>query len=611
MLDRKIMESALQEVQELRRDIHEARKEADPVHPRYRSLLNLRHYRILRSQNRTRLQEKLFSMSLSSLGRSYAHVAASLDTLYDQMISSLGGEMLSAEAMAGFHHVTIPEAIELASHNAMALFGGKPSARLSRQKTSVMVTLPSYAADNDGALIRGLAQAGVRVFRINSAHDSAEVWQAMADVIADINESRAEEKKLKIFIDLAGPKIRTGKIKRANLPVVAGSNKSEKEVVIYPEKGTTSPQKTDAITQKKIPATLCVEKKFFKNLKMGKVIKVRDANGKKADIRLTELTKKSARGIIDKKVFLDKDSTLRQKDEKSPLLNIERQIEQIRLFVDDYLVITEEKILGRAAVVDADGKLVKPAMISCSLKGMSTFVSIGDKVFIDDGKIGLEVLEKTKQAIICRVTNARINGTLLKEEKGINFPDSELKIPALTKNDRQNILSVIDFADSFSLSFCQKREDVRELRELLREYRRDDAGIVAKIETKNAVSNMPEILEELLACNNSGVMIARGDLAIEVGFIDMAFVQEELLDICSAAHMPVIWATQVLESQMKTNLPSRAEISDAALSGRAECVMLNKGAFAIDTIDILRRILHEMHLHFKKNQKLISKAALW
>ena len=302
---------------------------------------------------------------------------------------------------------------------------------------------------------------------------------------------------------------------------------------------------------------------------------------------------------------------LRQKDENSFLLNIERQTEQIRLFVNDYLIITEEKTLGRSAITDSDGKVLKSAVISCNLKGMASFVAIGDKVFIDDGKIGLEVLEKTKQAIICRVTHAKVNGTLIKEEKGINFPDSELKIAALMKTDRQTVLSVIDFADSFSLSFCQRGEDVKELRELLREYRRDDAGIVAKIETKNAVSNMPEILEELLVCKNRGVMIAWGDLAIEVGFINMSFIQEELLDICSAAHMPVIWATQVLESQMKTNLPSRAEISDSALSGRAECVMLNKGPFAIDTIDILRQILHEMHLLFKKNQKLLSKATLW
>ncbi len=181
----------------------------------------------------------------------------------------------------------------------------------------------------------------------------------------------------------------------------------------------------------------------------------------------------------------------------------------------------------------------------------------------------------------------------------------------MTQNDRQNLLSVINFADNLSISFCQSAADIREMRELLTDNNRSDVGIIAKIETKRAIKNMPQILEALLGSENSGVMIARGDLAIEVGFTHMAVIQEELLDICSAAHIPVIWATQVLESQMKNNLPSRAEISDAAISGRAECVMLNKGPFAIDTIDILKHILHDMHLLFKKNRKLLGKNKLW
>jgi len=102
-----------------------------------------------------------------------------------------------------------------------------------------------------------------------------------------------------------------------------------------------------------------------------------------------------------------------------------------------------------------------------------------------------------------------------------------------------------------------------------------------------------------------------GDLAIEVGFRHLAIIQEKLLDICDAAHMPVIWATQVLESQMKTNLPSRAEVTDAAMAGRAECVMLNKGPFAINTIASLISILHDMHQMFKKNRQLLSKETLW
>ncbi|MEA3372709.1 MAG: pyruvate kinase [Campylobacterota bacterium] len=611
MLDERLMALALEEIQRLRTELFAARKKVDASHPRYQSLLNLKQYMILRSEDRTELQEKLFLMSLSSLGRSYAHVAASIDTLYDQLSGSLRREAITSEEMAGFHHVSIQEAIELASRNSTTLFGGRASARLSKQKTAVMVTLPSYAADHDGRLIRGLAKAGVRIFRINTAHDSIDTWQAMAEVIAAINATRDADSQVKIFVDLAGPKIRTGRILRLDLPVVIGSNKREKEVVIYPKNAMTASEGVDAITQKKVPAQICVEKRFFKKIKADGPVKVVDAIGKKALITITELTGAYAKGVIDKKVYLNRDSTLRRKHHQGTVLNCERQVDPIRLFKDDRLVITERNTPGHSAVTDMQGNVTEPALIGCSFKGVASFVNVGDKVFIDDGKIGVVVLEKRDHEIICRVTNAKVGGTLLKEEKGINFPDSHIDTSALTGTDRQNLLSVIDFADHVSISFCQRAEDVKALQELLEENGRSDIGIIAKIETKRAVANMPQILEQLLLCEKSGVMIARGDLAIEVGFKHMAYVQEKLLDICDAAHMPVIWATQVLESQMKSNLPSRAEVTDAAMSSRAECVMLNKGSFAIDTIDVLKHILHDMHLIFKKNRQLLSKETLW
>mgnify|MGYP003590530291 FL=1 len=109
----------------------------------------------------------------------------------------------------------------------------------------------------------------------------------------------------------------------------------------------------------------------------------------------------------------------------------------------------------------------------------------------------------------------------------------------------------------------------------------------------------------------SGIMLARGDLAIEVGFENMSYLQEEILDLCEAAHTPVIFATQVLENQMKNNLPSRAEITDAAYSQRADCVMLNKGAFAVNTIKKLDFILSRMHTIYKKNRLLLDSCDIW
>ncbi len=611
MLDRQLMQSALDEITQIRASLFAARETTDTSHPRYQSLLNLKQYLILRSKDRTVLQEKLFMMSLSSLGRSYAHVAASIDTLYDQLNSSLHAEEIEPEMMESFHHLSIGEAIATASKNSTMLFGGRSSSKLSMQSTAVMVTLPSHAAGDKGRLIRELADAGVNVFRINTAHDSPETWLAMADVITAINSGRKEADKIMIFVDLAGPKIRTGPIRRLDLPVAIGSNKREKEVLIYAGEKSTRGERVDPQTLRTLPAQISVDKKFFTKIKKEHFVKIVDVNSKKAFIAITEVGEGFARGLINKKVFIDEHSKMHRKRYLGKILNIEKQIDPIRLFVNDTLVITEEERLGRSAQLDENNRVVKPARISCSFRGAASAMHGGEKIFIDDGKIGLEVLESSDNAITCRVTHAKANGTLLKEEKGINFPDTPIKTSALTQNDRENLLAVLGFADHLSLSFCQDADDVRELQKMLEENGRSDIGIVAKIETKKAVINMPQILEQLLTWEKSGVMIARGDLAIEVGFRNLAYVQEALLDICDAAHIPVIWATQVLENQMKSNLPSRAEVSDAAMAGRAECVMLNKGAFATDTIDVLTHILDDMHTIFKKNRQLLKRETIW
>ncbi len=611
MLDSALLQRTLEPITRLRTQLLEAREGLDPEHPRYQSLLNLRQYLLLRSQDRTELQEQLFLMSLSSLGRSYAHVAASIDTLYDQLCSALGLPLISKEEMASFHHVSITEAIATASRNSAELFGIKAGMRLSHQHTAIMVTLPSYAAEHEGALIHNLAKAGVNVFRINTAHDSPEIWRAMAKVIRSLNEERPADMRLKIFVDLAGPKIRTAKIRRLELPVVVGSNKREKRVRIYPEHVMTSSEKQDPITLETITAQICSERLFFDALQADERIKVIDANGKVAHITLFMKSELYAEGSIDKKVYLDSSALLKCRGKRCRVHTPELQIETIRLNRGDTLLLGESDLLGHGAKRDASGAVLELSAISCSYKGLSDFVSLGDAVFIDDGKIGLKVREKSDAGLLCEVTQCKTGGAVLKEEKGINFPDSPLAIPALTENDRANLLATIDFADSYSISFCQSAEDVRSLRALLLANGRDDIGIVAKIETRRAVAQMPQILEALLTCKHSGVMIARGDLAIEVGFRHLAIIQEKLIDICDAAHMPVIWATQVLESQMKTNLPSRAEVTDAAMAGRAECVMLNKGPFAIDTIEALISILHDMHQMFKKNRQLLNKETLW
>ena len=165
-------------------------------------------------------------------------------------------------------------------------------------------------------------------------------------------------------------------------------------------------------------------------------------------------------------------------------------------------------------------------------------------------------------------------------------------------------------ADLVALSFVNTVEDVRALQALLAPFGERQPAIVLKIETKRGFENLPAMLLEAMKTPRCGVMIARGDLAVECGFERLAEVQEEILWLCEAAHVPVIWATQVLESLAKDGQPSRAEITDAAMSHRAECVMLNKGPYVMEAVHVLDDILHRMHGHQAKKRAMLRELDL-
>jgi pyruvate kinase len=135
-------------------------------------------------------------------------------------------------------------------------------------------------------------------------------------------------------------------------------------------------------------------------------------------------------------------------------------------------------------------------------------------------------------------------------------------------------------------------------------------AIILKIETRQGFANLPRILLAAMRTRAVGVMIARGDLAIECGYQRLAEVQEEILWICEAAHLPVIWATQVLESLAKSGIPSRSEITDAAMGERAECVMLNKGPYIVEAVRTLEDILRRMQSHQDKKRSMLRKLRL-
>jgi len=134
---------------------------------------------------------------------------------------------------------------------------------------------------------------------------------------------------------------------------------------------------------------------------------------------------------------------------------------------------------------------------------------------------------------------------------------------------------------------------------------------VLKIETKRAVRNLPDLLVRAAGRQPTAIMIARGDLAVELGFVRLAEMQEEILWLCEAAQVPVIWATQVLESFLKTGVASRGEMTDAAMAARAECVMLNKGPFLFEGISELDRLIGRMSAHISKKSHLLRPLRTW
>jgi pyruvate kinase len=240
-------------------------------------------------------------------------------------------------------------------------------------------------------------------------------------------------------------------------------------------------------------------------------------------------------------------------------------------------------------------------------------LKVGQRVFFDDGQLGTTVEEKTNDAVKLRVTHVAPKGKRLREDKGINFPDIDLQLSPLTPKDLEDLDFLLEYADIVSYSFVQRPEDVELLQHEIASRLKEKPlpPLVLKIETRLAVVNLPNLIVQAAAKQPLAVMIARGDLAVELGYERFAEMQEEILWLCEAAHVPVIWATQVLESLAKKGIPSRAEVTDAAMAERAECVMLNKGPYIVEAVELLDNVLKRMQEHQTKKTAQLRALKSW
>ena len=255
-----------------------------------------------------------------------------------------------------------------------------------------------------------------------------------------------------------------------------------------------------------------------------------------------------------------------------------------------------------------------PIQVACQLPEVLDQLQVGTEVWIDDGKLGTQVEVILPEGLLLRVTHARDKGEHLRPDKGLNFPGTELHLSPLTEQDRRDLDFIARYADIVGYSFVQEAADIDLLQRELQKRQGEKArplALIAKIETPRAVRNLPELIVHAAGKQPLGVMIARGDLAVEIGYERLAEMQEEILWVCEAAHVPVIWATQVLENFVSKGTPSRAEMTDVVMAERAECVMLNKGPYVAEAVTVLDHVLTRMQDHQMKKTPQLRALHMW
>lgn len=608
--DMAVMDALAQELLELRTGIVDEsalqRQRIAAAHDNQRhGAANLADYLALRRRDLRRLQHRLAALGLSSLGRAESHVLATIDAVLAMLHRALGRPWQPLPPMRS----DFDKGAALLSEHADALLGGATAERSVR----IMVTMPTAAADNY-QLVHQLLAAGTDCIRINCAHDAAPVWQRIIEHVR-----RAEQvlgRRCRVAMDLCGPKIRTG-------PLAAGP-----EVIrIRPARdafgrvtaagriwlGASGPRPAAAVPT----VGLTLPAAWLSRLENGDHLELTDARRRRRKLKIVEVGDGGCWAEARRSVYLTPDTVLRhigaharRKHRAVRVGALPAREGVLRLCKGDRLTLTLNAAPGHGAVAGGAGREAGAAVIGCTLPQAFKEVRPGEAIWFDDGKIGGVIDHVEAGQIHVRITQAGPRGATLRADKGINLPDSALQLPALTAKDIADLAFVAEHADIVQLSFANTADDVALLQQHLARLGRPQLPMVLKIETRRGFQNLPEMLLTALRSPACGVMIARGDLAVECGFERLAEVQEEILWICEAAHVPVIWATQVLESLAQKGMPSRAEVTDAAMSDRAECVMLNKGPYALDAVRMLDDILKRMQQHQSKKQSMLRRLRL-
>lgn len=585
---------------------HVHRGAVGQVQPHYQdSARNLLHYLALRQSDLRALQQDLSLLGLSRLGRAEAHALSSMDAVLDALRALAGVRRNGHRSPTSVDIKT--GAMHLNEHAATLL-----GAASGKRGTRIMVTMPSEAATDPG-LVRRLLVAGMDIMRINCAHDDPDAWLAMA------RHLRAAEKETgracRVYADLAGPKLRTGRIQPVGRLTEFKTQRDVWGRVTTPARIWLTPRSKPETPTIEVDTVLPLDDALLDAVHATDTLDVDDTRGSRRHLVFKERFGDSWLAHCHQRAYIGDGAECRlyrgeelvARGSVGPLPEV---FQPIVLKVGDTLHLIRDDEDGQPAQLDMDGHPIVPAAIPCTLDAVFDSACADQAIWFDDGKIGGRIEANKDGVIAVEITQAAPTGSKLRAEKGINLPDTDLDIPALTAKDLTDLETLAPHVDMIGLSFVRTPGDVLTLHEHMARLGADHLGTVLKIETRQGFENLPMILLASLRHPPVGVMVARGDLAVEIGFERLAEVQEEILWLCEAAHIPVIWATQVLENMAKRGIPSRAEVSDAALAIRAECVMLNKGPYIVETVQFLNGVLERMSGHQVKRRPVSRRLAV-
>jgi len=602
---------------QLERGIEELEKEMRPavsrVAPdRRESAKNLVHYIALRQYDLRDLQGQLSQRGLSSLGRSESCVMGSLLEVSARAHESLA---LRGNPEAKRELSRLEEAArgslswELANHylhqHTHDMLGPRPKNR----HIYIMVTAPPAEVADRAWMVKMLG-VGMNVLRINCAHEGEREW---ARTIRALGQARTEAgKTCRVLMDLAGPKIRTGPIGGARRIATWKAVKDDMGRVTAPARVVI--RRASAGPGPGTDQFLILPDESFAAMREGDELRFRDVRDKRRTLKIGDVAPDELVALGTARAYVLEEAKARLYRGGRHVVNVRIEVgaprdAAIDVKMGDTLVLTRRATEGMPPRRDRRGRIQRPGVVACTLPAALEHLAVGHRVLFDDGRIYAVVARtrKNRDEFVLRVLRAQKETAKLHAEKGINLPDTLTTVPCLTAEDRRALAFVVKHADAVSLSFVRRPEDVGTLHAALDRLGRPAIGVVLKIETRLGFENLPRLLLEGLRRPPLAIMIARGDLAVEIGFERLAEVQEEILWLCEASHVPAIWATQVLDTLARTGVPSRAEVTDAATSVAAECVMLNKGPFVDEAVRVLSEILGRMEKHHYKKRSLFRR----